>query len=303
MGLLHGLYASSKGKEAFQKSLSLKYMIDTHCHLDLIEAEGIPVAQALKNAEEQGVSHILQIATNLSSSFGNRERFGANAPETKINIYWTVGLHPCEVQSHAKEERQQILELGQASRRSEGFVGLGETGLDYFHNTESKQRQAQKDSLIEHARLAQQLGCPLVLHVRDGRNYSPECCQAILDAFDILKDTKAQGVLHCFSYTHKEALPFVEELGYFVSYSGILSFPNAKNVQEGATKLPLNCLLVETDAPYLAPVPYRGKVNQPAYVKHTLEYLIRLRAKECGEAPQLIREQIYQNSLRFLGIG
>ncbi len=286
-------------------------VIDTHCHLDLIAQRGINQQEALAAAQKDGVTALVQIATDLNSSRENAsmvknrngDGFFDRTQQQVLQLYWTAGLHPCSA-SEEMDSLDDLFALIRANQSRDDFVAIGETGLDYYHNGDQDDFQdlilpRQKESFAKHLSLAKELGLPIVLHTRDENRYNPEKTQAIRDALVMVRQYQVQGILHCFTYTHLEALPFVE-LGWFVSYSGALTFSNAKAIQNGATKLPLDCLLVETDAPFLAPVPHRGKVNQPAYVVHTLDFLANLRSRECGEDPQYIKQTIFENSQRFL---
>ena len=271
-------------------------VIDTHCHLDIVAHQGITIENALREAREIGVDRLVQIATGLQSSRFNREL----ALEHKDNagtprIYWTAGLHP--EAANDISDLDELMEFVKENRDEENFLGIGETGLDYFHTTEYVVNQ--KTSLERHLELAKELKLPIVLHLRDGRHQNSENVRAVQDALEIIKSIGVQGVLHCFTYGYEEAKPFVD-LGWMVSYSGILTFKNARPIQDGAARLPLDCLMVETDAPFLAPAPNRGKTNQPAYVVHTLEYLIGLRAERCDEDPEEVRARILSNSEKFL---
>lgn len=272
-------------------------MFDTHCHLDLLEREGIAPELALQNAAAAGVHSVLQISVDL-----NAARWNAALAQRAVDfsgaaaLYWTVGLHPESAQK--LHELDEIFALARQHRDDPRFVALGETGLDYFHTRDHVNEQRQ--SLERHFALAQELGLPIVLHLRDDRNYNPDRIDTARDALAILKNFPGvRGVLHCYTYTEAEAMPFVD-LGWFVSYSGVLTFRNAVAVQQGAARLPLDVLLVETDAPFLAPAPHRGQTNQPAYVAHTLDYLIQLRVRECGEEAAAVRQQIVANCARFL---
>ena len=277
-------------------------IVDTHCHLDLIEERGLDLEEVARQAQEAGIESLLQIATDLESSRWNRrlsERWPQIGTDNSPKMYWSVGLHPEAASKMA--ELDSILEMAREHKDDPHFWGLGETGLDYFHSTEYKKEQLS--SLEQHLELAQDLGLPVVLHTRDARSYDPEKTASITDAFAICRRyPEVRGVLHCYTYTEKEALPYVRELGWYVSYSGVLTFKNARLVQEGASKLPLSCLLVETDAPFLAPVPHRGETNQPAYTRHTHDFLVGLRAQTNGEDPQEIRQALHENSMRFLAL-
>ena len=272
-------------------------VIDTHCHLDLIAERGLAATEVLRKAAQEGVYALVQIATDLKSSQKNQELSKENRKGTMPHIYWTAGLHPGSADE--LESLNEIFKLIQKNHREPDFIGIGETGLDYFHTNEAKKIEKQKESFASHLEWARKFKLPIILHTRDDRVYNPNKKAAIADSLAMVKESGAKGVLHCFSYTDAEALPFVEQ-GWFVSYSGVLTFPNAKAVQEGMLKLPLDCLLVETDAPFLAPVPYRGQINQPAHVQHTLHFLAELRAKHCGEDPQHVKQSIFTNAKRFI---
>jgi TatD DNase family protein len=274
-------------------------VIDTHCHMDLVLEAGISAEAALNEAAEAGVEAWIQIATGLSSARFNRDcadRF--NRPGAPTRVYWTAGLHP--EAAGDLSELDELLRLVRDSRDRMDFVGIGETGLDYFHTKEFIANQ--KESLDRHFALARELDLPVVLHLRDDRVYDPANIQTVHDALEILDaHPGVRGVLHCYTYTEAEAQAFVDR-GWFVSYSGILTFKNATTIQQGAIRLPLDRLMVETDAPFLAPLPHRGKTNQPAYVRHTLDFLADLRHKHCGEDPQTVKEQVLANSRRFIAL-
>lgn len=310
-------------------------VIDTHCHLDLIRERGLDIADVLASATQNDVSTLVQIATNFESSLAAQKLSQNSQAEIAItqtakqatkeqttkeqttkeqttkeegshaslDIYWTAGLHPANAGESEDEvaKNQQIFALVRKHYQEERFMGIGETGLDYFHiqPQDTAGIMRQKKSFMDHLQLAKELHLPLILHIRDDRIYNPDKTAALQDCLALVKEAGVQGVLHCFSYSYDEAKPFVD-LGWFVSYSGMLTFKNATVAQAGAIRLPLDCLLVETDAPFLAPMPHRGKVNQPAYVRHTLDFLVALRAKNCGEDEQDVRQGIFANSQRFL---
>ena len=260
------------------------------------------MAETLERAREKGVEALVQIATDLGSSRKNWALAKEERTEKSPALYWTAGLHPCSAsEAGGLEELEEISSIIEKNRDDPSFIGIGETGLDYFHTEKKEDIERQKKSLSLHLEWAQKYRLPVILHTRDDRVYHPEKKKAIEDCLGMLKESGVRGVLHCFSYTHREALPFVD-LGCFVSYSGVLTFPNAKAVQEGMLKLPLDCLLVETDAPFLAPVPHRGKLNEPAYVRDTLNFLAQLRAKHCEEEIEEVKQNILSNARRFLSL-
>ena len=272
--------------------------IDTHCHLNLVHSmHGLTPETALEQAWRAGVRSVVQVATGLEVSRYNRQFVPEfNRQSEGLRLYWTAGLHPEGADDLS--DLDAILEIVREGCSTEWFLGVGETGLDYFHSTEHVKNQ--KESFSRHLDLARELSLPVVTHLRDDRVYTPGNTRSVTDALLMVRARKGvRGVLHCFTYSYEEAMPFVD-LGWFVSYSGILTFKNARHLQEGAARLPLSCLLVETDAPFLAPVPMRGKPNEPAYVAHTLDFLADLRSRENGEDPDVVRETVLRNSEKFI---
>ncbi len=274
-------------------------VFDTHCHLDIVASQGISVEQSLRNAMDANLAGLVQISTDLKSATFNsriKEQYSELLKGSEFSLRWTAGLHPEAAQElHTLDE---LFSLIRKYRDDDSFLGIGETGLDYFHTTEFVSEQ--KESLNAHLKLARELDLPVVIHTRDTRQYEPGKTQSVSDTLQAVRDVgNIQGVLHCFTYSYEEAMPFVD-LGWKVSFSGILTFKNSHTLHEAAAKLPLECLMVETDAPFLAPVPNRGKTNEPAYVVHTLEFLKKLRAEKLGEDPEKIEKQIEANTAEFL---
>lgn len=273
-------------------------VIDTHCHLDLIAREGPSAEQCLLEAEQAGLEAVVQIATDLESSRFNESLAASwnGRADTELRLYWTAGLHPENGERH--DLLPGIFKILRENRDRGDLIGIGETGLDYFHTKEFVEEQ--KEALRQHLNLAVELNLPVVIHTRDDRQYVKGSCQAVTDTLRMVRDRPGlTGVLHCFTYSYEEAMPFVE-LGWKISFSGILTFKNSHTLHEAAIRLPLECLMVETDAPYLAPVPHRGKGNVPAYVASTLHFLANLRAERLGEDPERVIEKIRENSLAFL---
>jgi TatD DNase family protein len=233
--------------------------IDSHCHLDCIDLSkehDNSLALLLDEARDAGVSQILCVCINLDA-----------LPSIKAivneyeHIFFSVGVHPNEVPGETFEDKV-ILNEAQDKR----CLAIGETGLDYFRTEGSL--DWQKERFRQHIRISNQLSKPLIVHMRDAKE----------DTLAILKEEKADaGVMHCFCEdweTAKKAL----DLGLYISFSGIVTFKNAKALHEVAQKVPLDRLLIETDAPYLAPTPFRGKQNRPAWVRHVAEHIANLRA-------------------------
>lgn len=259
--------------------------------------QGIDMDLALREACADGLTHAVQIATDLTTARQGRELCSRwNAASDMPEMSYTAGLHPEAADQGGSVPA--IVSFIEDHESDGNFLGIGECGLDYFHSTEFAPEQ--KSILRTFFELAERLGLPVILHLRDSRVYEPGETRSVRDALQILHQfPSVRGVLHCFTYTYEEAAPFIER-GWFVSYSGILTFKTATALQSGACRVPLSQLLVETDAPFLSPVPHRGEVNRPGYVRHTLEFLSRLRERECGESSENVISAIYENSLRFL---
>jgi TatD DNase family protein len=236
-------------------------LIDSHCHLDYFSETERP--DVLARAAAAGVGEMVTIGTTLAQS----QRLPAIA-ETQPNLWCTIGIHP----HHAGEEPVPTPEAVAAMTSHPRVIGIGESGLDYFYDRSP--RDVQRAGFRAHIRAARLAGLPLAIHARD----------ADQDVADILQDERDSGgdfafLLHCFSSSRALAEAAVA-LGGYVSFSGILTFPRSAELREIARDVPADRLLVETDAPYLAPVPFRGKRNEPAYVAHTARVLAELRGLE-----------------------
>ncbi len=233
-------------------------LIDSHCHLDYYtEAERPDV---LARAAAAGVGEMVTIGTTLPQS----RELPAMA-EMQPNLWCTVGVHP----HHAAEEPIPAPEAIAALAQHPKVIGIGESGLDYFYDRSP--HDVQQAVFRAHIRAARLAGLPLAIHARD----------ADQDIASILRDERENGgdfafLLHCFSSSRALAETAVA-MGGYVSFSGILTFPKSGELRDIARDLPADRLLVETDAPYLAPVPFRGKRNEPAYVAHTAKVLAEVR--------------------------
>jgi TatD DNase family protein len=239
-------------------------LIDSHCHLDYFSPAEL--AEVLARAAAAGVSEMVSIGTTLPQAPVVTAIAAAHP-----NVWATVGVHP----HHAAEAEIPQPEVLAALTEPPRVIGIGESGLDYFYDRAP--RDVQQASFRAHIRAARLAGVPLVIHARD----------ADADIAEILQDERARGgdfafLLHCFSSSRVLAEAAVA-LGGYVSFSGILTFPKSQEIREIARDLPLDRLLVETDAPYLAPVPLRGKRNEPAFVAHTAAVLAGLRGMTIAE--------------------
>ena len=247
-------------------------LIDSHCHLNFPDlAQRLP--EVLANMAEAGVDKAIAISVSRQS-FEEVHAIAQNHP----NIYATVGIHPDDPEA----EEFSLEELLERAARPK-VVAIGETGLDYHWCKGDLAWQHQRFAL--HIEAANRSGLPLVVHTRD----------AAEDTMRLLREHQAHaGVIHCFTEdvnTAKLAL----DLGFYISFSGIVTFKNATAIQEAARYVPLDRLLVETDAPYLAPVPKRGKPNEPAYVRHTAAFVAQLG----GDSLENIAQATTANCLRL----
>jgi len=231
-------------------------LVDSHCHLDLPDlAESLP--QRLELMQRNDVGCAVCIGVTLEDC----PRVLALA-DAYPHILASVGVHPETTDVH-EPTVAELVELAQHPK----VIAIGETGLDYYWHKDAP--EWQRERFRTHIRAAHQLGKPLVIHNRE----------ATADTLRLMSEEGAEkvgGIMHCFTETWDVA-EAVLALGFHISISGIVTFKNALVVKEVARRVPLDRLLIETDAPYLAPVPYRGKINQPGYVKHVAEEIARLR--------------------------
>ena len=231
-------------------------LVDSHCHLDLPELAG-NLPQILETMQHNGVGRAVCIGVALEDF----PRVLALA-ESYPHIFATVGVHP-----EKTDGDEPTVEALAALATHPKVVGIGETGLDYYWHKEAP--EWQRERFRTHIRAAHVVRKPVVVHNRE----------ATADTLRILDEENAGtigGVLHCFTETWEIAQRALD-LGFYISLSGIVTFKNAYTIKEVARKIPLDRLLIETDAPYLAPVPFRGKTNQPAYVKYVAEEIAQLR--------------------------
>jgi TatD DNase family protein len=244
--------------------------IDSHCHINFPEfSERLPALFA-KMAENQ-VSHALCVSVELDK-FPEIRAMAEAYPQ----VYASVGVHP-DYEETAEPTVEQLVELSQHPK----VIAIGETGLDYFRLKGDLEWQRERFRI--HIRASRASAKPLIIHTR----------AASEDTLRILEEEKASvhaggvaGVMHCFT----ESLPVAKaamDMGFYISFSGIVTFKNAKDLQEVARHVPLERMLIETDSPYLAPVPMRGKTNEPGFVKHVAEYLADLKGVSVDELARI----------------
>lgn len=251
-------------------------LIDSHCHLNyagLAERQD----EVLANARARGVAGFLNISTR-QSEWGDV----LGAAERNTDVWATVGVHPHEADAHPDLGSAALLQATSHPR----VIAIGECGLDYHYD--KSDRAAQRDRFEAHIDAARQSGLPLVVHTRDAE----EDTARILS--QAVRDGGVTGVLHCFTGTAdlaRKALDF----GFLISLSGIVTFKNAQELQDTARWLPADRMLVETDSPFLAPVPHRGQTCEPAFVADTAAFVAELR----GEAPETLAETTTANFFRL----
>lgn len=250
---------------------------DSHCHLDrldLSKSNG-SLQVALDSAEAQGVSRFLCVCISEE----NRKAV-LDIAATRANIFASVGVHPCDVTAEATS----VATLTQWAKEPK-VVALGESGLDYFHSTEHVEQQRQ--SFINHLKVGREEKLPVIVHTRNAK----EDTLAIIDKHAC---RESSGVLHCFTEDWAMAKQAID-MNFYISISGIVTFKNAETIRDVVRKMPLEYLLVETDSPYLAPMPYRGKPNMPAYVREVAQYVADLK----GLSLEALAEITTNNFLRL----
>ena len=270
--------------------------LDSHCHLDKLKLDGAAggLASAIAAARMREVQRFLCIGIGL----GNLERV-VEIAEAFPDVYASVGIHPSEfVESEYRSsdprllaDTQGVIARLRALAAHPKVIAIGETGLDFYHDghEEPVAQQAQLQSFEAHLALAKTLQLPVVVHTRNAK-------QMTLDAIKAA-DSPHAGVLHCFTEDWNMASAAMD-MGYCISISGIVTFKNADNVREVARQLPLDRLLVETDSPWLAPMPHRGKPNEPRFVVDVYHYLAELRQ----EPVEQLAAAVWQNFRRLFAV-
>lgn len=253
---------------------------DTHCHLTLLDLApyGGDLDQALAQAREAGVSRFMSISVDLDDHIALSEIAARHA-----DVGYTVGVHPCEdAATMQRATTDYLIELAQPEK----VWALGETGLDYYHSTDFISEQ--KECFARHIHASQSVKKPVVVHTRAAKH----------DTVDIIRAEKStHGILHCFTEDWETAKA-VLDCGYYISFSGIVSFKNAQDLRDVAKQVPLDRVLIETDSPYLAPMPYRGKSNEPKYVPYVAKALSDVYDKSLEEMA-LITKQNFENLLNL----
>lgn len=250
-------------------------LVDSHCHLNWPSFEE-DLDDVVKRAKEAGIG----IMQTISTSLPEFPKVLAIA-ESYENVYCSVGVHPDEAGTHAPITADDIVEIAHHPK----VIGIGETGLDYYRTKEHE--ALQKEFFLAHIEASRQTNLPVIVHTRD----------ADADTVQMLKEEKKRGdfpaLIHCFT-AGRELAEAVTDMGVLISVSGIVTFKNAKELQSIIADIPLEYLLVETDAPFLAPTPFRGKRNEPAYTRETAMYLAQLKGVSYEEVCEVTTENFFK---------
>jgi len=241
-------------------------LIDSHAHL--VSLENLP--EVLQRAQENNINKIVSISSDIPSTEAT-----ISLAEEYDYIFATTGVHP-----HSADQMSEEVLMGiDHFAENDKVVAIGETGLDYFYMNSEK--EVQIDSFTEHIRLGKKHNLPIIIHVRN----------ADQDMIEILtKESAADtpGVIHCFTGDYDTAKKYLD-LGYYISFSGIVTYKRSEELREAAKKIPKDKILIETDSPYLAPVPHRGKPNEPSYVKHVAETISNVRGISFDEIAEITK--------------
>ena len=251
-------------------------LVDSHCHLDRLDLAklGGDLDAVLDAARQNAVNHMLCVCIDMDN-FPAVAALASRYPQ----VFASVGVHPNE-----RDTRDPGVAELTSLAQTDKVVAIGETGLDYFHG--EGDLEWQRDRFRRHIRAARECGKPLIIHSRDAKE----------DTLRIMREEGAAefgGVMHCFTEDWVMAEQAME-LNFFISFSGIVTFRNADQVREVAQRVPLERMLVETDAPYLTPVPYRGKSNQPAYVRYVAEHIAELRGDSLASIARTTTDNFFK---------
>jgi len=250
-------------------------IIDTHCHL-ISDALKDDIPNILARAQEAGLTKIINIAYNLESS-----QLVVEHLKMSSMLYAAVGIQPHDVATYSEETATAISNIALNSNR---VVAIGEIGLDAYFESTRKTLSLQQTCFEHFLDIACSLDLPVVVHVRNTHD----------EVFQLINKYSKKGltgVIHCFTGTYEEAKQFLD-CGFYISFAGIVTFKNASSIADVAQQIPENRILIETDSPYLAPVPMRGKTNEPSYLAHTCQFL----AKKRGKTHEDFSELTYSNA-------
>lgn len=250
-------------------------IVDSHCHLDMLKDH-----DDLDNIIQRAVDNDVKFLQTICTRLDNFENILSIAKKYN-NVFASVGIHPSDAMEVV--DSSKLVELAQ----HEKVIGLGETGLDYFYNKEKKQKDVQRASFEQHIIASQSNKLPVIIHMREAEDDS----FAIINEY--MKREEFPALIHCFTASREFARKMLD-LGLYISISGIVTFKNAADLQEIVRFIPLDRLLIETDSPYLAPVPKRGKTNEPAYTKYVAQYIADLKQISINEVAEKTTNNFFQ---------
>lgn len=252
--------------------------VDSHCHLNMLtghEKTPLSMEEILQDTERNRIKKMLCVSVN-TTDWADMKAQCQPHPE---RIVISAGIHPCYMED-------QDFEALEEQAQDEQVVAIGESGLDYCYDKDSNSQKVQRDSFAYHIDLSARTEKPLIVHTRDAR----EDTMAVLQAEHA---ERGGGVMHCFTETKAMAKAALD-LGFYVSFSGIITFKNASEIREVCAYVPLDRILIETDSPYLAPMPYRGKMNRPSWVQHVAEQVANVKDLTTEEIAQITTDNFYR---------
>lgn len=238
-------------------------LVDSHCHIDG-EQFNDDRDEVIKRAEAAGVKMMLVVGTGEATDFDNFQRV-VDLAEAHENIYCSIGIHPHDAKTLGKTEEEKLINLAKSSKK---VIGWGEIGLDYYYD--HSPRDKQREVFIRQIRIAKELNLPIIIHSRDADDETVE----ILTQECSYPEFRG-GIMHCFGGTPLMAEDLMK-IGFMISFAGNVTFKKAENLRDSARIVPLDKLLIETDCPYLTPIPFRGKRNEPMFVAETAKFLADL---------------------------
>jgi TatD DNase family protein len=259
--------------------------VDSHCHIDGEQFE-TDREEVISRANEAGVKTMLVVGTGDATEFDNFQRV-VRLAESHDNIYCSIGVHPHDAKTFGKAEEEKLINLAKSSKK---VIGWGEIGLDYYYD--HSPRDVQREVFIRQIRIAKELDLPIIIHSRDADDETVEILMEECSYPEF-----RGGIMHCFGGTPEMAEQILK-LNFMISFAGNVTFKKADNLRDSAKMIPLERLLIETDCPYLTPIPFRGKRNEPMYVVETAKFL----AEFYGIELEVLAAKTTENFHRFFQV-
>lgn len=263
-------------------------LIDSHCHIDG-EAFDADRDEVVQRAREAGVVAMLNVGTGNPNSDDFRKAVAV--AEKYENVYSSVGVHPHDAKLYDDKAEEHLIDLVKSSKK---VIAWGEIGLDYYYD--HSPRDVQREVFRRQIKTAKEFGLPVIIHSRDANE---DTVEILIEEFGRSgdKSVPTPGIMHCFGGTPQMAKDLMD-IGFLISFAGNVTFKKAENLRDSARVVPLYKLLIETDCPFLTPIPFRGKRNEPSYVAHTAAYL----AEFYGVSQKTFAEQTSANFLKFFDL-